>query len=217
MEKRNSGKGFSKLIYEKIKIFKPFSDLIGKYKLYSGYDKKRDCKLVDINKLNSFLIKLIQYYKNPLNKNPNRPKGRGIFIVSNILKSHMVDSNPVVASDGVFETNKKSISKTNNKQFKKINKNKNKKIKGIIIDSHLSHYLQPKHVDLCIVTKCGLKTLEKRLKKRKYSKEKTRENIDCEIFDVCLNEARERGHNPIVIDTTQGINISDISTKLKWK
>ena len=84
----------------------------------------------------------------------------------------------------------KSLNKKTN-----IKKNNKKIVKGLIIDSHLSHYLPKRYVDLCIVTKCDLKKLEKRLRKRGYSKEKIRENLDAEIFDVCLNEAKELGHN----------------------
>ena len=65
----------------------------------------------------------------------------------------------------------------NIQKSKKYTKNLTKSIKtqkqiknGIIIDSHLSHCLPNKYVDLCIVTKCSLKTLEKRLKKKKYDK-----------------------------------------------
>ncbi len=77
------------------------------------------------------------------------------------------------------------------------------KTKGIVIDSHMSHYLPKKYVDLCIVTKCGLKKLKKRLEKRKYNKKKIRENLDCEIFDICLNEAMEKGHKVKIVDTSK--------------
>jgi len=83
------------------------------------------------------------------------------------------------------------------KELKKFLKNK----KDIVIDGHLSHYLPKSYVDLCVVTKCSLKTLQQRLKKRRYSKAKIRENLDAEIFDVCLTEAKERGHKVKVIDT----------------
>jgi len=73
---------------------------------------------------------------------------------------------------------------------------------NLIIDSHLAQYIPQKHVDLCIITKCDLKELNKRLKKRKYIKEKTRENLDSEIFDICLNEAAEKGHTILIFDTT---------------
>jgi len=92
-----------------------------------------------------------------------------------------------------------------------LNNKKNKKIKnGIVIDSHLSHYLPKRYVDLCIVTKCDLKELEKRMKKRRYSKDKIRENLDAEIFDICLAEAEESGHKVIVVDTGKKVNLKEI-------
>lgn len=87
---------------------------------------------------------------------------------------------------------------------KKLNKELIKIIKDnkkLVIDSHLSHYLPSKYVDLCIVTKCSLKTLEKRLKKRRYSKSKIRENLDAEIFDTCRIEAEENKHKVKVVWT----------------
>lgn len=72
---------------------------------------------------------------------------------------------------------------------------------SLVIDSHLSHYLPPKYVDICIVTKCSIKKLRDRLKKRGYSKSKIDENVDAELFDVCLNEAKELGHKIKVVYT----------------
>ena len=155
--------------------------LILKEKLSSGYDRKRRCKIIDIKKLNRSLVGLINDFKKPM-------------IIKSIKK----------------ETNIKKLNQLKNKslilKFKK-----NKKIKGVIIDSHLSHYLPERHVDLCIVAKCGLKELNKRLRKRGYGKSKIGENVQCEIFDVCLNEAKGNKHRIIVIDTTKGINIDKIS------
>jgi len=73
---------------------------------------------------------------------------------------------------------------------------------NLVIDSHLSHFLPKKYVNLCIVTKCELKILKKRLQKRKYSKEKIKENLQSEIFDICLNEAKENKHKIIIFNTT---------------
>ena len=120
------------------------SKIISKYKLSEGYDKKRKTKIVDVKKLNKFLILEI-------------------------------------------------------KNFKK----KNKKYRGLIIDSHLSHYLPRKYVDLCIITKCDIKELNKRLKKKKYHKEKIQENLQAEIFDICYNEALERKHKIFIVDTSK--------------
>ena len=149
----------------------------------------------------------------------------------NKLNFHYIDVNKIIKkyniSEGYDRKRKtkivdiKKLNKTLIKEIdnikktikNKINKKlKNKKTKyGIIIDSHLSHYLPKRYVDLCIVTKCDLKELKKRLKKRKYSKSKIRENLDVEIFDICLNEAKENRHKVFIIDITKGINIENIS------
>lgn len=107
------------------------------------------------------------------------------------------------------------VKKLNKALIDKINRLEKDLKKGVIIDSHLSHHLSRKYANLCIVAKCDLRVLERRLKKRGYNKEKIRENMDCEIFDVCLNEAKENKHKVIVIDTTKGINMSKISKGIK--
>lgn len=80
-----------------------------------------------------------------------------------------------------------------------------KKKQCLIIHSHLSHLLHKRYIDLCIVTKCDLKTLLKRLKKRRYSAEKIRENLDAEIFDICRIEAEERGLKIYTVNTSKRI------------
>jgi len=75
--------------------------------------------------------------------------------------------------------------------------------KDCIIDSHLSHFMPKKHVDICIVTKTDLKILKKRLEKRKYNKAKVKENLDAEIFEICHTEAQDQGHNIILVDTSK--------------
>ena len=127
--------------------------LISKNKLAEGYDNRRKTKVVDIRKLNKFIIN----------------------------------------------------------EIKKLNKNK---IKGIIVDSHLSHYLPRKYVDICIVTKCDIKELNKRLKMKRFNKNKIQENLQAEIFDICHNEALGRKHKVFVVDTTKGFNISSVAKHL---
>src|SRR3989344_843297 len=110
--------------------------LIKDNKLYSYYNKKDRTYVVDVKKLNKFLVKLI------------------------------------------------------------------KKEDNLVLDSHLSHYLPGKYVDLCIVTKCSLKELKRRLEKRKYPAEK-KNNMECEILDVCLVEALENRHKVKIIRTSR--------------
>lgn len=114
--------------------------LIEEKNLSEGYDKEKQCAIIDVKKLNEILINLFDFYRK-----------------------------------------------------------KNKK--GLVIDSHLSHYLPSKYVDLCVVTKCDLGKLRKRLEKRRYFESKIRENLDAEIFDVCYNEALEKGHKIKIIKT----------------
>ncbi len=74
--------------------------------------------------------------------------------------------------------------------------------KPLVIDSHMSHILPCRYASVCIVTKCSLRTLRRRLHKRGYSHRKIRENMDAEIFSVCEAEAAEAGHRVITVETT---------------
>ena len=108
----------------------------------------------------------------------------------------------VVNYDELRKTKEIDVNKLNKILLTLIKENK----KGIVIDSHLSHYLPSKIVDICIVCRCNLKTLKKRLEKRKYSSLKIQENLEAEIFDVCLVDALEAGHNVEIIQTDKNMN-----------
>jgi len=132
--------------------------------------------------------------------------------LANLLNFTYIDVNQIIKSN--YDKKRSTyIINTNklNRILISLVKNTNK---SLIIDSHLSHYLPSKLVDLCIVTKCDLKVLIKRLRKRKYSLNKIRENIDSEIFDICLNEAIEDNHNIMIIDTSKKINYKKIVKKI---
>jgi adenylate kinase len=64
----------------------------------------------------------------------------------------------------------------------------------IVIDGHFSHEVPPASAEKCYVTKAQLPELRKRLEARGYSAQKVKENLECEIFDVCYQEAKEKGH-----------------------
>lgn len=135
-------------------LYVDVNNLISKYKLSEGYDAKRKTRIIDVNKLNKFLIMHIKNLK------------------------------------------------------------KDKKLKGVIIDSHLSHCLPREYADLCIVAKCDIKELIRRLKKKGFHKSKIQENLQAEIFDVCHNEAVENKHNILIADTSKEFNINDAVKKL---
>jgi adenylate kinase len=86
---------------------------------------------------------------------------------------------------------------------------------GIVIDSHLSHHLPASAVDACVVTKCNLKLLKNRMKRRKYPVDKIKENLECEIMDVCLNDASEAGHNVFVVETDKKVDYTSLMNKIK--
>ncbi|MFH1590494.1 MAG: AAA family ATPase [archaeon] len=72
---------------------------------------------------------------------------------------------------------------------------------GAVVDSHMSHFLDPSSVVTCIAVKARLPTIKRRLEKRGYPSRKVRENLDAEIFDICLTEAQERGHKVIIANS----------------
>ncbi len=75
---------------------------------------------------------------------------------------------------------------------------------GLIVDSHISHILPASMVSLCIVLTCSdLKMLRQRLQKRGYNRKKVGENVQAEIFQVCLTEAREKRQKVTVFDVSK--------------
>ncbi|GAB4306503.1 MAG: adenylate kinase family protein [Methanobacteriaceae archaeon] len=59
----------------------------------------------------------------------------------------------------------------------------------LIFEGHLSHYI--KNADFVIVLRTNPKLLGERLKKRGYSSDKIRENVEAEAIDLCAFEAFE--------------------------
>ena len=137
--------------------------------------------------------------KTTIAKKISKEKNWGYIDINDVIKKNKLKEG--------YDKKRKSITV----DIKKLNKSlvsliKNSK-KTLVIDGHLSHYLPKEYVKTCFITKCDLKTLKKRLEKRKYSKEKIRENLDSEIFDVCLSEARELQDRILVVDC----KVKDIS------
>lgn len=121
------------------------------------------------------------------------------------LKIHYIDVNKVIDKYKLKEAydKKRKSDIVDEKKLSKILVKLTKIYPDCIIDSHMAHEMPKKHVDLCIVTKTELKTLKKRLEKRKYSKAKVQENLEAETFEICHTEAQEKGHKIILIDTTK--------------
>lgn len=78
-----------------------------------------------------------------------------------------------------------------------------KQRKNIIVDSHLSHLLSPTLIDITIILRCEPLLLAKRLKKKKWSEKKIKENCEAELIGVISFEAKQKKHNIYEIDTTK--------------
>jgi len=131
-----------------------------------------------------------------------------------------VDVNKIISRERLSTgyDRKKKCKVVDEKQLSKVLvKMINDSEQGLVIDSHLSHYLPSSAVDVCVVTKCNLKLLKRRMKRRKYSEQKIRDNLDCEIFDVCLNETKEAGHNIVVVETDKKVDYDKLIRKIKTK
>ncbi|KAK0932093.1 factor activating pos9 [Friedmanniomyces endolithicus] len=71
---------------------------------------------------------------------------------------------------------------------------------GQIIDWHACDLFPPRLIDLVCVVRCENKVLYDRLKKRGYGEKKLQENMDCEIMEVLLQEAREAYDEEMVVE-----------------
>lgn len=89
-------------------------------------------------------------------------------------------------------------------------------VKGLIIDSHLAHYLPKRYVDVCVICKSSdLKKLKKRLVARQYSSLKVAENLETEVFEVCLIDALEYGHKVVLVDTGKKVDYRKVLKAIK--
>jgi len=129
------------------------------------------------------------------------------------FKLKYVDVNGIVKKEKLYDSYDRKLKSfvVDVKKLKRYFSKFLRENKDLVLDSHLSHYLDKKFVNLCVVVKCDIKILKKRLEKRKYSKKKIRENLDAEILDVCLVESIDLGHKVKTVDTSKGFDIKRFS------
>ncbi|MFA5142269.1 MAG: AAA family ATPase [Candidatus Woesearchaeota archaeon] len=138
--------------------------------------------------------------------------------IAKSLNHTYIDVNKLLKESGICEgfDEKDECLIVDPKKMAKLLIDRIKKNDRLVIDSHLSHHLPKQYVDACVVCKCELPELKRRLKERGYHEQKIRDNLDSEIFDVCLTEAQEEfGHNVIIVDTTDGYHIDDIVKRIQ--
>lgn len=71
---------------------------------------------------------------------------------------------------------------------------------GQIVDWHACDLFPPSLIDLVVVVRCNSTILYDRLKSRGYSDKKLDENMDAEIMEVLLQEARDSYDEQIVVE-----------------
>ena len=72
---------------------------------------------------------------------------------------------------------------------------------GLVIDYHSAGLIPDhNHIHAVFVLRCNPNTLTERLRTRDYSTDQIKSRICLEKFDVCLNEARESFHEPMVYE-----------------
>jgi len=69
---------------------------------------------------------------------------------------------------------------------------------GCIVDFHSAELFPERWFDLVLVLRCNTDVLYDRLTERGYNDKKKSENIECEIMQVVLEEARESYNSSIV-------------------
>lgn len=133
------------------------------------------------------------------------------------LKLKILDLKPLLKKTAEGYDQKKNCLIINTKKLsKEILKIIKKEKQTLIISTHLDLPLPKKYIKICLITCCSdLKKLKKRLEKRKYSPEKIKENLESEIFSVCLEEAKEKNYPLLLIDTAQKINYKKLIKDFK--
>ena len=85
---------------------------------------------------------------------------------------------------------------------------------GNILDSHSIDYFPERWFDLILVLRTNNTVLYDRLNKRGYSTKKLTENIECEIMQVLLKEAREF-YDLNIVHEVKSDNIDDLESNVE--
>ena len=72
-----------------------------------------------------------------------------------------------------------------------------------VIEGHLAHFCSG---DLVFVLRCSVKELRKRLEQKVWAEEKIQENVDAELMEVILSEAKQHNRHVIEIDSSSSID-----------
>jgi adenylate kinase len=131
--------------------------------------------------------------------------GTGKTTICHILgkKYRIIDINRMITDEG-FHIGRDELRGSLVADMEAIQGRLDELVKGetitIIIEGHLSHYLEGSDAVIVLRTRPGV--LAHRLEERAYSKEKVRENMEAEALDVILVEATQQHDRVYEVETT---------------
>lgn len=117
-----------------------------------------------------------------------------------------IEMNKIVKKEklyNLYDRKTKSYIVDNSKLINFFKKFIKRSDENIILDGHISHILPSSLVDKVIVLRCKPNVLEKRLKRRGYSKEKIKQNIESELIGLIAYESRKMHKSVFEVDTTK--------------
>ena len=126
--------------------------------------------------------------------------GTGKTVIAKLLakklKARLIDTNYLVKKYKIPMKNDRK------RKTKIIDQNKLAKAaakeKGLVVfEGHMAHFAKS---DLTVILRASPKELQKRLKKKKWSKKKIRENVEAEAIDTIVSECK---YNCMEMDTTK--------------
>lgn len=85
---------------------------------------------------------------------------------------------------------------------------------GNIVDYHGCEFFPQRWFDIVFVLRTNNTALYERLEQRKYSAEKIQENVQCEIFQTLLEEARE-SYDTNIVHELQSNDPSDMERNIE--
>ncbi|KAL3658905.1 hypothetical protein V7S43_016048 [Phytophthora oleae] len=84
---------------------------------------------------------------------------------------------------------------------------------GKVVDFHTCDFFPERWFDLVVVLRVDNTTLFDRLHKRGYSEKKVAENVECEIMEVVLQEARE-SYAPEIVQELPSRTVEDMESNI---
>lgn len=84
---------------------------------------------------------------------------------------------------------------------------------GVVVEYHAAELFPERWFDLVLVLRCDNTILYGRLESRSYPEKKLRENVEAEIMQVILDEARESYAEEIVVELPSS-SIEDIESNV---